>query len=301
MRLSKLLTEELILAGVDVRTKQDAVTALLELIGQRFPLLDMPKIAAAVQEREQIENTAYGHGFAFPHARTDAVGRMYIALAVTKRGLSDRTPDGEPLRAVCLMLTPSNISQLYLQALSAFARFAREPHNTERLFNTRDSAEIIKIFSESGVVVDRNLLVRDIMVEKVISVTPEHTLKDVANLLYRHRIGSMPVVTDDGQVVGIISNRDLIKAALPDYKALIGNLSMSPDVEPFDEFLKNEDKIKVSEMMETEFETTHEDSAVVELAALMLFKDLRLVPVIRDDKIVGVVVASDLVSKIIRG
>jgi predicted transcriptional regulator len=40
---------------------------------------------------------------------------------------------------------------------------------------------------------------------------------------------------------------------------------------------------------------------VVELAALMLFRDLRLVPVVREEKLVGVVVTSDLVSKIIRG
>lgn len=301
MRLSKLLTADLVVAGLEVKDKHEAVGALLKLIGKRYPLLDINRITEAVMEREEIENTAYGHGFCFPHARTDAVERMYIAMAVTRHGLADRTPDGLPLRAVCLMLTPSNISQLYLQALSAFARFAREEENTRHLWKAKNSSEIISIVYESGVSVDRDLLVRDIMVEKVISVTPDHTLKDVANLLYQHRIGSMPVVDTDRKVVGVISNRDLIRAALPNYKALIGNLSMSPDVEPFDEFLKNEDKIKVGEMMVTEFETTNEDSSVVELAALMIFKDLRIVPVLRNERLVGVVVTSDLVSKIIRG
>ncbi|MFH2056958.1 MAG: PTS sugar transporter subunit IIA [bacterium] len=301
MKLAKLLTADLVVAGLDVKTKNEAVTALLQLVGKRYPLLDIAKITEAVEERERIENTAYGHGFAFPHARTDQVGRMYIAMAVTRHDLGDRTPDGEPLRVICLMLTPSNISQLYLQALSAFARFAREPENTQRLWKAKTPSEIITIVYDSGVTVNRDLLVRDIMVEKVISVTPEHSLKDVANLLYEHRIGSMPVADADGKVVGIISNRDLIKAALPDYKALISNLALAPEVEPFDEFLKHEDDIKVYEVMETTFETTTEDSPVVELAAMMLFKDLRLVPVLRDEKLVGVVVTSDLVSKIIRG
>lgn len=301
MKLAKLLTADLVVAGLDVKTKHDAVTALLQLVGKRYPLLDIAKITEAVEERERIENTAYGHGFAFPHARTDQVGRMYIAMAVTKHDLNDATPDGEPLRAVCLMLTPSNISQLYLQALSAFARFARETKNTQLLWKAKSASEIISIVYDSGVAVDRDLLVRDIMVEKVISVTAEHSLKDVANLLYERRIGSMPVVDADDKVVGIISNRDLIKAALPDYKTLINNLALSPDAEPFDEFLKHEDDIKVYEVMDTEFETTTEDSPVVELAAMMLFKDLRIVPVLRDEKLVGVVVTSDLVSKIIRG
>jgi len=301
MKLAKLLTADLVVAGLDVKTKHDAVTALLQLVGKRYPLLDIAKITEAVEERERIENTAYGHGFAFPHARTDQVGRMYIAMAVTKHDLNDATPDGEPLRAVCLMLTPSNISQLYLQALSAFARFARETKNTQLLWKAKSASEIISIVYDSGVAVDRDLLVRDIMVEKVISVTAEHSLKDVANLLYERRIGSMPVVDADDKVVGIISNRDLIKAALPDYRTLINNLALSPDAEPFDEFLKHEDDIKVYEVMDTEFETTTEDSPVVELAAMMLFKDLRIVPVLRDEKLIGVVVTSDLVSKIIRG
>lgn len=301
MKLSKLLNRDLVIAGLDVQSKTEAVQSLLDLIAERFPLLNINRIRKAVEERELIENTAYGHGYAFPHARTDAVERMYIALAVTRKGLSDETPDGEPLRVVCLMLTPSNISQLYLQALSAFARFARESRNTERLLETHSGADVIKVVYESGVSVDRDLLVRDVMVEKVISISPDHTLKDVANLLYQHRISSMPVIDQDQRVVGTISNRDLIKAALPDYKTLIENISMSPNVEPFDEFLKQEDRIKVREMMDEEFSTTTEDTSVVELAAMMLFKNLRIVPVVRNDRLVGVVVASDLVSKIIRG
>jgi nitrogen PTS system EIIA component len=126
MRLSTLLSEELVLADMNAGNKDEAIATLLALIGRRFPLLDMETIAAAIGERERVENTSYGHGYAFPHARTDAVERMYIAFGVSKRGLSDATPDDVTLRVVCLMLTPSNISQLYLQTLSAFARFARD-------------------------------------------------------------------------------------------------------------------------------------------------------------------------------
>ena len=140
MRLSTLLSEELVLADMSAGNKDEAIATLLALIGRRFPLLDMETIAAAIDERERVENTSYGHGYAFPHARTDAVERMYIAVGVSKRGLSDKTPDDVTLRVVCLMLTPSNISQLYLQTLSAFARFARDPQNLKRLLDARGVA-----------------------------------------------------------------------------------------------------------------------------------------------------------------
>lgn len=284
-----------------VATKKEAIAYLIDRISKQYPLLDCEQISLAVDDRERIENTSYGHGFAFPHARTDEVQRMYIAVGVSKRGLSDKTPDGVPLRVVCLMLTPSNISQLYLQTLSAFARLARNSDHLKRMLEVQTPAEVIDVITNSGVKVDRDLLVRDIMVEKVISVGRETTLKEVANLLYKHRVGAMPVVDSAGSVVGQISNRDLIRAALPDYKALINNLSMAPDIMPFDDLLKAAEKKTVGEIMNPETASTTEDTPVVELAAQMIFKNLRMVPVVRDSKLVGVVVISDIVSKIIRG
>ena len=301
MRLSTLLSEELVLADMSAGNKNEAIATLLAVIGRRFPLLDMETIIAAIDERERIENTSYGHGYAFPHARTDAVERMYIAFGVSKKGLSDKTPDDVTLRVVCLMLTPSNISQLYLQTLSAFARFARDPQNLKRLLDARGVAAVIEVVHQSGVNVDRELLVRDIMVEKVISVTTGQSLKEVANLFYRHRIGEMPVVDSQDRVVGQISNRDLIKAALSDFRSLLGKSAASADLSMFDDLLKTQEKMTVDKIMQKDITTTTEDTPVVQLATAMLDKNLRIVPVVRDGKLVGVVVMSDIVSKIIRG
>ncbi|TFH58115.1 MAG: CBS domain-containing protein, partial [Candidatus Zixiibacteriota bacterium] len=289
------------LADMSAGNKSEAITTLLGVIGRRFPLLDMETITAAIDERERVENTSYGHGYAFPHARTDAVERMYIAFGVSKRGLYDKTPDDVTLRVVCLMLTPSNISQLYLQTLSAFARFAREPQNLKRLLDARSVAAVIDVVHQSGVTVDRELLVRDIMVEKVISVTTGQPLKEVANLFYKHRIGEMPVVDDQDRVVGQISNRDLIKAALSDFRSLLGKPAASADLSMFDDLLKTQEKMTVDKIMLKDITTTTEDTPVVQLATAMLDNNLRIVPVVRDDKLVGVVVMSDIVSKIIRG
>jgi len=138
MRLSKLIDENLIITDLKAKTKDEAIERLLDLIKAKHPVLDRNKILKAVREREEIENTCYGHGYAFPHARTDAVERMYIVLGISKTGLQDDTPDGQPLRVICLMLTPSHISQLYLQSLSAFAAFARNHENSDKLLRTKE-------------------------------------------------------------------------------------------------------------------------------------------------------------------
>lgn len=301
MKISRLLEPELIKVDLDASTKSDAIIELLDIVVAKYPSLDRDSILRSIFEREEVENTSYGRGFSFPHARTGKVDRMYVAMGVSHRGLGDDTMDGEPLKIICLMLTPRNISKFYLQTLSALAEFARDPDNRSALFQASSPAEVIEVMVSSGIELEKELTVKDIMTERPVSVNPETTLKEVANLLFKHRISGLPVVDSDGKVIGIITNRDLIRAAMPDYKSLISNLALSYEAAPFESLLREEDRITVSKLMSTNVYTVEEDASVVEVAAVMLFKDIRRVPVVRDGKLIGLVVISDIVSKIIRG
>jgi CBS domain-containing protein len=160
---------------------------------------------------------------------------------------------------------------------------------------------VVEIIAASGIELKKELTVKEIMTEEPFFVTPDTTLKEVANLLFKHRISGLPVVDSNESVVGVITNRDLIRAAMPDYKSLISNLALTYEAAPFENLLRQEDRITVKELMSTNVYSVEEDAPVVEVAAVMLFKDIRRVPVVRDNKLVGLVVISDIVSKIIRG
>jgi PTS system nitrogen regulatory IIA component len=301
MRLANLLDEDLVAFDMSAATKLDAIKELLELVKAKYPANDFDAILASVLDREEIENTAYGRGIAFPHARTDDVEDMYIAIGVSKKGLDDKTPDDKPLRMVCLMLTPSNIAKLYLQTLSAFATFVRGPGNLERAVDAKSAGGVIDAIWESGVTVDKELTAKDLMRQDVVTVTPDDSLKEVANEMFRHRLSALAVVDDDGNLLGQITDRELIQAALPDFKTLISNLNYSMDVEPFEELLKKEDKIKVKQLFTTDHEVVSRETKIVEVAAMMLFKDLRRVFVTDGDKLAGILLRKDIVHMIIRG
>jgi len=296
-----MLNEKYILVNLVSKTKLDTVRELLTLLKADYPQIDINTIENLIIQREEIENTSYGRGFAFPHARTDEVDDMYILLGVSPDELEDKTPDGVPLSVVVLLLTPSHISKLYLQTLSAFATFARIEGNLQRIIKADDPGEIVNIIWESGVGVEKELTVKDIMRREFTTVTPHNTLKDVANLMFRYNISSIAVTDNDGRFLGQITDKELIKAALPDYKTLISNLNYSMDIEPFEELLKKEDQIKVADLYQTEYEVTTLDTPVVEVAAMMIFKDLRRVFVLKEGKLVGILTRKDLVSNIIRG
>lgn len=301
MRLAALLDPDWVSADLKADTKAGAIDELMELVVRQRPEIDRAGVLRSVAEREEIENTSFGRCFAFPHARTDLVKEMHIALGISRKGIKAPTPDGRPLHVICLLLTPRNIAQLYLQTLSGLAALARHEDNLPKLLAVKTAEEVIRVIWDTGLTIRKHLTVRDIMHRDVVSATPDETLKDVANKFYRFRVSGMPVVDADGTPIGMISERHLIQAALPDYESLIQNLALAPDAEPFDELLRREDEIRVRDIMTPKVYSTTEDTPIVEVAAQMLFRNIRRIPVVQGGKIVGIVLRRDIVSKVIRG
>ncbi len=301
MRLANLLDESLVTCDLKAKTKTEAIAELLNLVQKNYPRYDYDAILESILDREEIEDTSYGRAIAFPHARTNAVDEMYVAIGISRSGLSDKTPDNKPLQMICLMLTPSAIAKLYLQTLSAFAAFARNPENIERAVRANSPGTIIDAIWESGVTVEKEITAKDLMRHDVVSVSPDDSLKKVANLMFRNRLSALAVVDKDNNLLGQITDKELIKAALPDFKTLISNLNYSMDIEPFEELLKREDKIKVKQLFTRDHEVVSCDTKIVEVAAMMLFKDLRRVFVAENNKLIGILLRKDIVHMIIRG
>lgn len=301
MKLANLLMEHRINLSLRSRSKGEAVVELLEMIRETGVQFDFVEVLRSIREREEIEDTSYGHGFAFPHARTDAISEMYVVIGVSKEPMDNRTADRVPLHVVCLLLTPSTIAKLYLQTLSGLARVARTPGVLERILAMDQAADFIKLVAETNVTVDKELLVKDVMRHKVASVSPADTVREVANQMFRQRLSALAVIDPGGKLLGVINDRDLIKAALPNYQALVANINYSLDGEPFEELLRQEDTIKVSQLYRDDYEVTTPETRVVEVAAMMIFKDVRRVFVVSDGTLVGVLLRKDIVNMVIRG
>jgi CBS domain-containing protein len=112
--------------------------------------------------------------------------------------------------------------------------------------------------------------VKQIMTTSVISVPEDKTIEDVARLLARHRISGLPVVNQNGQLIGMVTEYDLISK-----KGQIAADIMSRGV------------ISVSPETETE-----------EVAHMLTNRRIRRVVVLDGDQLVGVVSRSDLIKEI---
>jgi CBS domain-containing protein len=132
---------------------------------------------------------------------------------------------------------------------------------------------------------------KDAMTSPAITVTPETHCKDAAALLVRHRISALPVVDGGGRLVGLVSEADLLPLeATPDPRSQATPLQ--PRVEPLPRL--------VEEVMTPDVYTVDEDTDLGLVAQRMLDANVKRFPVLRGNRVVGIVSRHDLVKVIAR-
>jgi CBS domain-containing protein len=141
------------------------------------------------------------------------------------------------------------------------------------------------------------LTVRDVMTTEVQAVRADASLEEIAQLMATHHISGVPVVEDDGRVIGIVSEADLIDeekrhARLP-RTALFGLYPMPEDV--LRAAYRGGQSLKARDVMTKKVITATEDRSVSELADMMITRRINRVPIVRDGKLVGIVSRADLV------
>ena len=127
------------------------------------------------------------------------------------------------------------------------------------------------------------MLVRDVMTSPAVTVTPYTTAHEALRLLDECHITALPVVDDDGVVVGVVSEADLL--------ALIPDGRHSDPLAPVGAAATR----RVRELMTHPAVTVDADSKVIAAVELMRSSVMKSLPVVLNGRIVGVVSRSDLV------
>lgn len=143
--------------------------------------------------------------------------------------------------------------------------------------------------------------VQDIMTSPVITATPEMPLRDVAELLVRHRISAVPVVDQAGKVVGMVSEGDLIhreETHTERRQSWWLELFTSDDALAQD-YVKSHGRT-AKDVMSRHVLSVDTSATPAHVASLLEKRRIKRVPVIEDGKLVGIVSRADLVRALVR-
>jgi len=125
--------------------------------------------------------------------------------------------------------------------------------------------------------------VADLMTERVFSVAPRDDLSVISNVLDDHGVRHVPVVEDESRLVGVVSQRDLLRYSLLQGSDSDRNLEETALTE-----LRAEDVMSAAE-------TVEEDTPLREAASIMLENKFGCLPVVRGEALVGILTESDFV------
>ncbi|MGF7186703.1 CBS domain-containing protein [Desulfitispora alkaliphila] len=117
--------------------------------------------------------------------------------------------------------------------------------------------------------------VNEIMTKNVVSISSQQTIKEAAQLMKQHNIGSIPVV-DNGQLQGIVTDRDITIRSTADGEA---------------------DNTPVAECMTTDVTVANSNMDVHQVSNMMAEKQIRRLPVVENNQLVGMVALGDLAEQ----
>ncbi len=120
------------------------------------------------------------------------------------------------------------------------------------------------------------MIARDIMTRKVCTVAPDASVLEAAQLLDRMHISGLPVLNVEGKIIGMITEADIISKV-------------------------NREGLHVADIMSREITVVDEETAVGEIAMILSERKIKRVPVVNNDKLVGIVSRGDIVHAVAQG
>ena len=144
--------------------------------------------------------------------------------------------------------------------------------------------------SEDGV-----MRVRDVITRKVRTTKVDRSIRSVAETISQKKIGGLPVVDDDNHLVGIISEKDILKTMLPGYTEFLEDPIQAMDFNAMERSYGNVLQRNVGELMTKTVYSVSIDDPVMKAAAQMDLHNFRRIPVVgRDKRLAGIVSLSDI-------
>lgn len=150
----------------------------------------------------------------------------------------------------------------------------------------------------------KELKVKEIMEKDIKTIGPDESVKTLADRFIKEKIGGLPVVDDKGDMVGIVTEADLIvqdaRIHFPTYIHLLdGFIYLPSSVTRFDREFKKALGATVKDIMTMEVITATEDQTVEDAATLMMDKGISRVPIVnKSGKLLGIVTKRDIVRVI---
>ncbi|MCD5406228.1 MAG: CBS domain-containing protein [Desulfotomaculum sp.] len=147
------------------------------------------------------------------------------------------------------------------------------------------------------------MLAKDIMSQEVITVNEDTTIEELAKTLLKHNISGVPVIDNQGDLVGVVTEGDLLRKKanprIPGFIGVLGGIIFYKGVERYQEDFEKLAAIKASEIMSADLVIANKDTELTDVASLMLTNNIKRLPVVEENRLVGIISRADIIKSLI--
>lgn len=149
MRISELLSNETISITLKNTDKQGLIEELLDLAMKTGKIKDRKKVLKALLDREDLGSTGLENGLAIPHARTNAVNGVTLALGISKEGIDFQSADNRLSHLFFLLLASEDNTSVNVQVLALIARMNLRPNFRSEMLEVNSPEEALDIIRKT--------------------------------------------------------------------------------------------------------------------------------------------------------
>ena len=143
------------------------------------------------------------------------------------------------------------------------------------------------------------------MTQEVTTVTLSTSIKNLADLFIKHKVNGFPVLDEDGQLTGIVTEKNLIEQNknlhIPTVIALFDAVIYLESGKKFEEEVKRFNATQVKDIYTSNVITVSANADIHEIASLMATKGVHSIPVVEDKKILGIIGKLDIIKGLAQG
>jgi len=248
--------------------------------------------------RKLDESIILPTGTAIPHLHLEDFNDSIISVLVPEVPI--QTEYGN-IRVFFLILSGKNENSIYLHILKSVIQVSKNETFFAQLLAAKNPATFVSMLAQGEYVVKQAINVGDIMSTHVLTVTPDTTLEQLSTHFYEHNMEYFPVVDSNNKLIGEVTVMDYIMAGFPQYTKGLKNLNFLKSFEPFENLLQEERNILVKSIMRGVEVSVPPETALFKAVFLMHKHAQKNVPVVVDDKVVGVINFMDVLRKVLKG
>ncbi len=144
---------------------------------------------------------------------------------------------------------------------------------------------------------------KDIMTAEILTVTPKTSVSELAELFTTHNINGVPVVDDEGKLLGVVTENDLIyqkkKVHIPTVINILDSVIYLESPEKMKQEMQKITGVTVEDIYTSDVVTIDKETPIEEIATIMAEKNIHTLPVLDNGNLIGVIGKGDIIKTLI--